>query len=538
MPVHHYSIFHETAFGQIVRFLSRGRCFGHLENEPDFKETFLDVESNESSAAEKTDTADSEAEAPHSKEAVRDVTVTWRGENDAENPLNWSTTYKVFVTFTVCIMTTAIYMGSSIFAPAIPDFAHDRQTTDVVAALGISLFVWGYGLGPLLLSPITEVSFIGRNWPYIVSLGIFVLLQIPTVLTDSVAGFLVLRFLAGFVGSPVLATGGATIGDIWGYGGGFANALGCWGYSAAAGPVVGPLVGGFAVDAKGWRWSIWPLFWASAAVWIFIFFLLPETSGATILSRRAARLRKVTGNAQLLSEGDLHDRSIHPSELAFNTLVRPFELTLLEPVVLFNNLYIALVYGVLYCFFEAFPLVFEGRHHFNGGQTGLAYIGILIGGALTLGGYCVFNNKFVTPKYADGTWKPEYRMLPVMLGGIALPVCMFWFGWTSFESIHWISPVLASSLFALSIYLLFQGILNYLAENYPRYMASVFASNDVMRAGVGGAFPLFSTAMFNNLTIQGGCSLLGGIGLLMLPLPFVLYYYGPRLRAASKRASA
>ncbi|CAO1627138.1 unnamed protein product [Parajaminaea phylloscopi] len=522
------NLFHETAFGQTIRFLTAGRAFRHLEDRPGFQPPLCAPDEKRASTAS---TSKSPTQTP-----TPAPTVSWYGDEDPENPLNWPRAYKVAVTFTICIMTTAIYMGSSIFAPGIADFAQDRGTTNTVSALAIALFVWGYGLGPLVLSPITEVSFIGRNWPYIASLGIFFLLQIPTVLTDSVAGFLVLRFLAGVVGSPVLATGGATIGDIWGYTGAFANALGCWGYSAAAGPVVGPLVGGFATDAKGWRWTIWPLLWASGAVWLWIFVFLPETNGATILSRRAARLRRLTGDPRWVSEGDLHDRTLDPRQLAFETLVRPFELTLLEPVVFFNNLYIALVYGVLYCFFEAFPLVFQGHHGFNAGETGLAYLGILIAGALTLVGYCIFNNRFISRKYAEGSWKPEYRMLPVMLGGVALPVCLFWFGWTSFASVHWISPVLASSLFALSIYLLFQGILNYLAENYPRYMASVFASNDLMRAGVGGAFPLFSTAMFERLTVQGGCSLLGGIALLMLPLPFVLYWYGPRLRAASKRA--
>jgi len=525
------TILHNTAFADISRVLSGGRLFQHREHVADFKHSKL----------MQYTLAMQEKEGSHagsSQEGEPEPVVVWYGDNDPENPLNWSMGYKVFVTATICLMTTAIYMGSSIFAPAIPDFIRDRNTSSTNAALGISLFVWGYGLGPLVLAPITEVSFIGRNWPYIVSIGIFFLLQIPTVLTDSVAGFLVLRFLAGVVGSPVLATGGATIGDIWGYGGAFPNALGTWGYAASAGPVVGPLVGGFAVQAKGWRWSIWPLLWASGFVWVFIFFLLPETSEATILSRRAARLRKLTGDKNLLSQGDIHDRSIHPRDLAMNTLVRPLELTILEPVLLANNLYIALVYGVLYCFFEAFPIVFEGHHGFTTSQTGLAYIGLVVAGGFALIGYCIFNNKFVTPKFQSGQWKPEYRMLPAMVGGVCFPVCLFWYGWTSFPSIHWISPVLASSLFSIAIYLLFQGILNYLAENYPRYIASVFASNDLMRAGVGGAFPLFSTAMFNKLTVQGGCSLLGGIALLMMPLPFALFYYGPRLRAASKRAGA
>jgi hypothetical protein len=68
--------------------------------------------------------------------------------------------------------------------------------------------VVGYGIGPLFLAPITEIPQIGRNLPYIVPLAIFCILQIPTALVDNFAGFCILRFIAGFVSSPPLATGG------------------------------------------------------------------------------------------------------------------------------------------------------------------------------------------------------------------------------------------------------------------------------------------------------------------------------------------
>lgn len=71
----------------------------------------------------------------------------------------------------------------------------------------ISLVV-GYGIGPLFLAPITEIPQIGRNLPYIVPLAIFCILQVPTALVENFAGFCILRFIAGFVSSPPLATGG------------------------------------------------------------------------------------------------------------------------------------------------------------------------------------------------------------------------------------------------------------------------------------------------------------------------------------------
>jgi MFS family permease len=70
------------------------------------------------------------------------------------------------------------------------------------------------GLGPLLFSPLSEVPFYGRNIPYITSLVIFVALCVPTALVDNYTGFMILRLLQGFFGSPCLASGGASMADM------------------------------------------------------------------------------------------------------------------------------------------------------------------------------------------------------------------------------------------------------------------------------------------------------------------------------------
>lgn len=46
-------------------------------------------------------------------------------------------------------------------------------------------------------------------------------------------------------------------------------------------------------------------------------------------------------------------------------------------------------------------------------------------------------------------------------------------------------------------------------------------------------FPLFTTAMYDSLGIQGAGGLTAGIGTLLSITPFVLFKYGHRLRARS-----
>lgn len=82
------------------------------------------------------------------------------------------------------------------------------------AAVGLAIYVIGYGIGPLLFAPLSEIPSIGRNWVYIPTFFLFVILSIPTAVVDNYAGLLVLRFLTGFFGSPCLANGGATVGDM------------------------------------------------------------------------------------------------------------------------------------------------------------------------------------------------------------------------------------------------------------------------------------------------------------------------------------
>jgi len=89
-------------------------------------------------------------------------------------------------------------------------------------------------------------------------------------------------------------------------------------------------------------------------VLIVLFFLIPETSAATILYCRAKRLRKHTGKATLKSQPEI-DAAEVPVKDHLVMLCRAFTMTFSEPVSFFVDLYRALLYGVLYIWFESFP---------------------------------------------------------------------------------------------------------------------------------------------------------------------------------------
>ncbi|KAI0699229.1 MFS general substrate transporter [Cytidiella melzeri] len=463
--------------------------------------------------------------------------VDWDGPDDPESPLNWSYWKKISLLAQISLLTVAVYIGASIYGPGVADLSEKFGVSATAGTLGLTLFVIGYSVGPMVLAPLSELPFIGRMPIYISTLFVFVVLQVPTALSKSLGAVLPLRFLAGFIGSPILATGGASLADC-SRPEQYAAFIGFWGVAGTGGPALGPVIGGFAAQAKGWTWTIWSLLWLSGAALVVLALTMPETSALAILYRRADRLRRTTGNQNLRTQAERDGIHISVGDLAMTTLVRPFILGFCEPMVFAWNLYCALLYGILYCWIESFGVVFIEQHGFNLGENGLAFICLPVGGTIAYAISLPFINHYLSPKFADGStsFTPEDRLPIAMLGATLLPVSLFWFGWTSSASIHWISPVLAATCWSVANVIIFQSGLNYLVDCYPRYVASILAGNTLMRSAVGAAFPLFSNAFFHNLGVGPACSILAGITVIMCPLPFVLYRYGPQLRSWSKYA--
>lgn len=139
--------------------------------------------------------------------------VTWYSDTDQENPHNWSNRKKLWTGLIVLLYTLAIYIAASLYTASIPTMMEMWNLSRIGASVGLSIYVIGYGLGPLIMSPLSEIPWIGRNPPFLIGFFFFVVLCVPIALVDNYAGMLVLRFLLGVAGSPALAAGGASYGD-------------------------------------------------------------------------------------------------------------------------------------------------------------------------------------------------------------------------------------------------------------------------------------------------------------------------------------
>ena len=344
--------------------------------------------------------------------------------------------------------------------------------------------------------------------------------------------------LKGFVGSPCLATGGASMGDMYPFTL-LPYMLTAWVSAAYAGPSLGPLLSAFAVEAKNWHWALWEILWMSAPVFLLMFFALPETSAANILLRRARRLRAVTGNTYLRSQSEIDQSKLSAGKVAWDSLIKPLEITFMDPSVFFTHLYTSVMYGIYYSFFEVFPLVFPPKYGFTLGTMGVLFTCILVACVLGMAAYCGYLYFILDPDIRkNGMRAQEHRLVPGLFAVFLCPIGLFLFGWTANGHTPWIVPTIGIVFYAAGSFVLLQCIFLYLPMSYPAWAASLFAGNDAFRSMLAAGCILFARPLYQNLGIGPGISLLASFMAVAVLGYFALWWFGASLRKRSRFAAA
>ncbi|KAL5044748.1 hypothetical protein BDW71DRAFT_185314 [Aspergillus fruticulosus] len=469
------------------------------------------------------------------------VLVDWYTTDDPENPQNWSSAKKAFVSLVICFYSFVVYFGSSITVGAVPEIVEKFGVSIEVSSLALALYVFGYGLGPLLFSPIGEMTAVGRNPPYIVTLFLYTMLWIGASTVQNFPGYLVLRFLTGFFGSPALATGGASFGDMYPlikvpY------ALVIWGASTVFGPALAPVVANFSAPAKNWHWVSWEMLWLSAPVFLVWFFFVPETSASTILYYRARRLRRITGNDRYRTKDEINQIADKATTMSmiYDAIMKPAQMNILDPAILFSTVYTSLIYAIFYSFFESFPLIFGAVYHFEFELTGLPFLAVFPALAVSTAFISFYWYYSVVRHFAakgfEAFGAPERRLVPGLAACLLTPIGLFITAWTARPGIHWIVPIIGLSLNIIGTFTVIVCLLQYLAFTYPRYAASLFAANDFARSSLAAGAIMFSRPMFLDLGLDWGISLLAFLDVLCCVLLLGLWRFGAVLRGRSRFA--
>lgn len=339
-------------------------------------------------------------------------------------------------------------LASAMFAPGVPLVEKTFHFTNSnLATFVVSIFVLGFAVGPLVIAPLSETY--GRQPVDIISMSFFVICQLACALSTNVGMLLAFRFLAGCAGSTPVTIGGATIGDMFpkeNRGG----AMAVWGMGGQLGPMLGPVIGGFLTQARGWRWVFWLLTIMSGAVLLLGTIFLRETYPVVILERKTQWMIRETGNQNLVSA--LHDPT-PPRELFKRTIVRPVKMLILSPIVLLLSIYTSVLFGYLYLFLTTFTRVFQEQYCFGIGITGLTYLGLGFGSftGLIITGISsdIFYRRLTAKNH--GCSKPEFRLPALFLTSPLVAAAFFWYGWSAEAKIHWIVPILGTTLFSIGM---------------------------------------------------------------------------------------
>ncbi|KAI9748529.1 MAG: hypothetical protein M4579_007200 [Chaenotheca gracillima] len=456
--------------------------------------------------------------------------IDWDGDDDNQNPRNWSLLYRGYMILQISFATTIVVLYSTSYTTAIPGMMKDFHVeNEALATLGLTTYLFGLAAGTLLLAPLSEIY--GRRPVYIISMSFFAILVLPCALSKSLAGILVTRFFGAMAGSAMIANAPGSMADI-ADDNHRALAFSIWSIGPINGPVLGPVIGGFTSEYLGWRWTNWLVLILSGLALLSVA-IIKESYAPAILRKKAEKMRKETGDSRWWCR---YDSKLPLPQLLKVNLSRPLIMAVTEPICIFWDIYIAVIYAILYLCFVAYPIVFEQYRGWTAGIAGLAFVGIGTGSFLVIilepAIRRMINAHKLDPE--TGHVSPEAMVSVVCIGSICAPVGQLWFAWTCVPtSVHWVLPILAGIPFGAGNAIIFIYSSNYLAHSYGIYSASAMAGNTVIRSIVGGTLPLAGPAMYATLNPHWAGTLLGILEVLLIPIPFVFYKYGHRIRGRS-----
>ncbi|KAI0165620.1 MFS general substrate transporter [Xylariaceae sp. FL1272] len=457
--------------------------------------------------------------------------IGWESQEDPDMPMNFSGGRKWFCIACLSLITLISPLSSTILSPAINDVsASFHNTDDILAAFPVSIFLLGYAVGPLLLSPLSEIY--GRALVLSSANAFFCVWHIGCALAPSLNSLIFFRFMCGVGGAGCMTLGPAVVGDVFQIverGKGLAALT----LGPLIGPTFGPLIGAFIVASLGWRWCLWIVFIPATLVTVALIFVLPETCHKVLIDRKVKRLQRELSRNDLSNCYDIPGAP-RQSQLQYilTGLARPLKMLVLAPIILLMSIYVAFMYGTMYLMYNKIPVTFEDQYGFPTSLTGLVYLSQGFGFLVGLWSFSLVSDRLVIylTKRNNGIYKPEMRLNLIIYYAAIIPITFFVFAWTAYYHVHWIVPVLSFIPFGIGVIGVYLPTQAYIIDAYPTYAASGLAAFIVLRSVIAAFLPLAGPALFASLGLGWGASLLGFICVAFIPIPIFVYACGTYLR--------
>lgn len=473
--------------------------------------------------------------------------VVFDGNDDKEDQTGLSTFRKWLIVIIVSVTSLCVTCISSLWSLASSNIIKEYGINAEVSALGITLFIWGLGMGGIFLAPISEYH--GRKIVYLTGLLATLAFQFLTAFCKNIGGVLFGRFASGFFASSFMSVASGTFTDIFRvpvlkrgdskYVAQQAKRLGrslvLYSSSAFIGPGLGPIIFGFVnMHPKNYKWTFYTMIIWTFVSLLSILFFVPETYEPILLKRKAQRLRAETGDSNYYAALEKSQIPLHKSILT--SCERPLELIFRDQMTFALCFYTAFTLAIVYMFFVSIPYTFQTVYNFNLYQVGLTFIGITLGFSIT---------SLVSPKLTEalqhklllrnnGIFKPEIKLASLMVGVFIVPIGLLIMAWTSYSHVHWMGPIIGSFIYASGAILVFTGIFSYQIIAYQKYAASAMSTNSFIRSLLAGSFDLFALKMYKGMGVHWATTFWALFSMLLIPPAFLFYIYGEDIRKKSR----
>lgn len=361
-------------------------------------------------------------------------------------------------------------------------------------------------------------------------------------LAPNIGAQLALRFLAGMFGSTPLVCAGGTISDLWDP----IDQIHIFPIFATGGFFglpVGPAIGGLIADSKivGWRWVEWSTLVLSGAVLLLVLIFQPETYAPTLREWQTAAATgkiasgdgeipsaKIMGNTEQVSAFQRFKAKIGPA------LYRPIQLSYSEPIIIIISIYLSVLYIVLFTFLPGYTFIFTDTYGFSLALRGLSFFGLGVGFLITLAMTIPITIRLRRIMQRDGNLSPETRLWSAMIGAPTIPIGLFWMAWTARASVSCWSAIAASGLLGFGILCVYISSYQYIIYTYQQLAASGLVFVTFTRYLIAGGMVEVGIPMYENLGVAWALTLLGILSALLVPIPYALFYWGPKIRQWSK----
>ncbi|PYH85262.1 MFS general substrate transporter [Aspergillus uvarum CBS 121591] len=444
--------------------------------------------------------------------------ATWDSPNDPHDPYNWPSMRKISVTLIVSLGQLVTLMSTSMMAAALTQIGADLHLGSTATQITFSVFILGLAFAPFLIAALSEMY--GRQPIWIASNLFYILWNALCPLTGPILADMYQPEYRGR--SLALAT-----------------------FIPYLGPALGPIIGGVISQHLPWGWLFWVLSMFDAAIVLIGICFLPECYTPSLLRKKAALHRHLQDavNAPLSSFSKrpltpLLDKAFYQnlSTRLGAHLIRPLKLLVSRPAIQVIALIMALNFAIYCLLLSTYATLWIERYGESATVSSLNYIAIAVGTitASQLGGHLMdrIYQALKARRHHDATPSPEFRVPFLTPGVFLIPVGIFLYGWSAEKRLPWVVVDVGTSIFVTGSFIVSQGMLAYLLDEFTTHAASANAAARMLSNILGFAFPIFAPDLYAALGYGWGNSLLGFIFVAVgWPVPVILWVYGSRLRA-------